>query len=55
MFQSHANVTQGERDAHPHGQLHPDEQAGLERVAVVPHVQLGYDPPQILLKTVPVC
>lgn len=54
MFQSHTDVTQGERDAYPHGQLHPHEQTGLKGVAVVPHVEFGDDPPQILLKMVPV-
>lgn len=52
MSSPHAEVSQGERDANPHGQLNPNEQAGLERVAVIPHIELGHNPAQVLLKLV---
>lgn len=33
-------VPQGQRQADPQGQLDPNQQAGLERVTVVPDVEL---------------
>lgn len=46
-------VPQGQRDAHPEGQLDPDQRAGLEGVAVVPDVKLRDDTAQVLLELEP--
>lgn len=36
-----AQVAQGQREADPQRQLDPNQQASLERVTVVPDVELG--------------
>jgi len=54
MSHSQAEITQGQRQTHPHGQLDPDQQTGLEWVAVISNIKLRHDSLQILLKMKPV-
>lgn len=48
----HAEVAQGQGETQPHRQLHPDQQACFEGVAVVPDVQFGHDAAQVLLELI---
>lgn len=43
MSHSQAEITQGQRQTHPHGQLDPDQQTGLEWVAVISNIKLRHD------------
>lgn len=46
-------VAQGQREADPQRQLDPNQQASLERVTVVPDVELGDQVTQVLLELEP--
>lgn len=50
-----AQVSESQREADPHGQLDPDQHAGLEGVAVVSDVELRNDTTQVLLELEPEC
>ncbi len=54
MSHSQAEITQGQRQTNPHGQLDPDQQTGLEWVAVISNIKLRHDSFQILLEMEPV-